>query len=904
MKKTLFIVLSIFLLNSISLSAENLLKNGDMESVGSWSVSYLNSQADDQPVAEWGYSQNIPTAATGGVLRISKSGAIATTQYCIYQKVTLSSDYLYELNAAFKVVNHSTWDQTWFECFVSTTAPVDGFDFGSGEYGIINFSVWGHPKNWDGTLKEDANGNKTYRPETSGDYYIVIKTGCNSGGNFEIMLDNVSFQAKKTPIANFDVSSRSGFAPFTVDFTSNSYLANSYEWNFGDGSTNTQQNPSHTYTTAGKYNVTLKVTNADGSDIITKEDLIEVRELQPITGGGILQGGNMQDKTKWQVTTLNSPEAQLPIATWNYAGDKMPSAGQGAALRITGSALDATSQYCIYQRVNLSSDKVYRFNAAFRDNSTNLMNFFSEVYIGQEIEPADGNDFGKDDATLLTELGVWDSNSLVRKLDGTFQIHSTVKEFIPNTSGEYFFVFKAGVVSWGGESRSFDIIIDELLLEEVRTKPYPNFTSENSRGFAPLEVQFDNSTRFATSYEWSFGDGSAKSTEQSPKHTYTNAGKYTVTLKATNEKGDSSIVKTDFIAVNDRPALPTGEKLYGGNMEDGGFWYTARIGSAVQIEQTWNYAENIPTGGEGGALRLKAVKVGGQGSNIAIYQPIKVKKDYAYTFDGLFKVIENTNQMWVQAYIISQKPQDDGEHGTMEEKSCLGQLNTWADGSVSTFDGSIRDKAVIGEDHQKSGGELLSYHHTGEDADMFFVLKIGTWEHEMDIVLDNLTLQEAVYVAKPVANFSSDMTTGNTPLTIQFFNESKNASSFEWNFGDGNTSTEEDPEHTYNQAGVYSVSLTVRNGNLSDTKTIENMITVTGESALPEIDTNSYLIYTSNNRIIMSSEVKMKNIFIFDIRGLMIEKKTINSNYFTSLELSTGIYLVNIDGKVCKVIVK
>ncbi len=47
------------------------------------------------------------------------------------------------------------------------------------------------------------------------------------------------------------------------------------------------------------------------------------------------------------------------------------------------------------------------------------------------------------------------------------------------------------------------------------------------------------------------------------------------------------------------------------------------------------------------------------------------------------------------------------------------------------------------------------------------------------------------------------------PVEVQFINESKNAETFHWDFGDGQTSTEKDPRHVYNSGGLYKVTLTV-----------------------------------------------------------------------------------------------
>ncbi|AKB30295.1 cell surface protein [Methanosarcina siciliae T4/M] len=76
----------------------------------------------------------------------------------------------------------------------------------------------------------------------------------------------------------------------------------------------------------------------------------------------------------------------------------------------------------------------------------------------------------------------------------------------------------------------------------------------------------------------------------------------------------------------------------------------------------------------------------------------------------------------------------------------------------------------------------------------------------------------------PTANFSSDKQTGAFPLTVSFKDGSFNANKFLWDFGDGNTSTEVNPVHTYTAAGSYTVTLTVENNHGEDTKVVEDYI--------------------------------------------------------------------------------
>ena len=80
----------------------------------------------------------------------------------------------------------------------------------------------------------------------------------------------------------------------------------------------------------------------------------------------------------------------------------------------------------------------------------------------------------------------------------------------------------------------------------------------------------------------------------------------------------------------------------------------------------------------------------------------------------------------------------------------------------------------------------------------------------------------------PVADFTADKTEGSVPLTVQFIDQSTGEiTSWYWEFGNGETSTEQNPSHTYNSTGYFTVSLTVTGPGGSDTKIKGNYIHVT-----------------------------------------------------------------------------
>ena len=86
------------------------------------------------------------------------------------------------------------------------------------------------------------------------------------------------------------------------------------------------------------------------------------------------------------------------------------------------------------------------------------------------------------------------------------------------------------------------------------------------------------------------------------------------------------------------------------------------------------------------------------------------------------------------------------------------------------------------------------------------------------------------------AGFTADLTGGPVPLTVNFTDQSTgDITSWSWDFGDGATSTEQNPFHTYTDAGTYTVSLAVTGPCGSDTEVKADFITVEQQKAIPGI---------------------------------------------------------------------
>ncbi len=95
---------------------------------------------------------------------------------------------------------------------------------------------------------------------------------------------------------------------------------------------------------------------------------------------------------------------------------------------------------------------------------------------------------------------------------------------------------------------------------------------------------------------------------------------------------------------------------------------------------------------------------------------------------------------------------------------------------------------------------------------------------------------ELIMPVMPVANFSCNVTSGNMPLTVQFADSSENVNGWNWNFGDGNSSVEQNPVHTFSSAGNYTVNLIVSNENGTDSKNAT--INVLNNTKPPTTETN------------------------------------------------------------------
>ncbi|MBK7629126.1 MAG: T9SS type A sorting domain-containing protein [Bacteroidales bacterium] len=167
-------------------------------------------------------------------------------------------------------------------------------------------------------------------------------------------------------------------------------------------------------------------------------------------------------------------------------------------------------------------------------------------------------------------------------------------------------------------------------------------------------------------------------------------------------------------------------------------------------------------------------------------------------------------------------------------------------------------------------------------------------------------LEQKISIDIVKADFTQDITTVTLGDAIKFTNTSVNASSYSWNFFEGDIITEHSPVHYYNTLGVnskkFSVQLTIKSeGGCSDSVLKDEIITVvnpvTGIEKNKEITFSCYPNPVSEILSLTSNE-RIKTVKIFNISGKIIESLIFDSEAvaidFSSLK--SDIYILEING--------
>ena len=320
------------------------------------------------------------------------------------------------------------------------------------------------------------------------------------------------------PVAAFTADPDSGYAPLTVQFTDSS-LNNviSWNWNFGDGSTSTQQNPVHTFDEVGTYTVTLTVQNDCGSDSTAAP--INAICLEPVAA---FTADPNSGYAPLRVQFTDSSENNVDTWLWNF-GDGTTSEEQNPE-----HTFDEAGTYTV---------KLTAYNDCGFDSTTAPINAICLEPVAQfTANPTSGY------APLTVQFTDNSQNNVDTWLwnfgDGT-----TSEEQNPEHTFDEAGTYTVKLTAYN--DCGFDSTTAPI--NAICLEPVADFTANPTSGRAPLTVQFtDLSTYNPDTWLWEFGDDNTSSS-QHPVHTYTTAGTYSVTLQVTNSAGSDTKTRVDYI---------------------------------------------------------------------------------------------------------------------------------------------------------------------------------------------------------------------------------------------------------------------------------------------------------------------------------------------------------------------
>lgn len=182
--------------------------------------------------------------------------------------------------------------------------------------------------NWTGNLATFATATVNFNPITllSGTHTVVIRTSVPNGqadGYTQNDEKTTTYNAQNLPISAAFTASSTGAcdAPLAITFTNQSQNASGYVWDFGDGTTSTDQAPVHTYTSLGTYTVSLVADGGVcGSDSEIKTDYIAIGAEAPVVADVYTCAGNdavFNATAAGDISWYSAASGGTPIATGN-----------------------------------------------------------------------------------------------------------------------------------------------------------------------------------------------------------------------------------------------------------------------------------------------------------------------------------------------------------------------------------------------------------------------------------------------------------------------------------------------------------------------------------------------------------------------------------------------------------
>jgi PKD repeat protein len=366
----------------------------------------------------------------------------------------------------------------------------------------------------------------------------------------------------------------------------------------------------------------------------------------------------------------------------------------------------------------------------------------------------------------------------------------------PDTLGNYIEVkaTPANIQPFGSASAPLALQMNRPLIAD--------YAGEPDTDYSPLTIRFfDMSRGTPGAWQWDFGDGTS-STDRHPVHEYRQPGIYNVTLIVTRDDGSRRVaVHEDILGIT----KPAGQTVHVDTLRQGflkkGSSITFLSGNGNSFCTMNGINQQIPEG-LFAKLRVNTDDAG----MISIRQGNLLRFDFSDA------------TLFVDGIQAAQGLSGDC---ILPSSRYLHANLTYA---VIPTEGTVRQLVVGGKviRADADNSEIVIVHDSSDkNADLTLV----TYPAYFEGSAITFSLQPSV-----IATFTISPAEGNAPLNVSFRDESAGSpTSWAWDFGDGTRSGEQHPVHRYLSPGSYTVSLTVRNGDRTDTLTKPNAVV-----ALPE----------------------------------------------------------------------
>ena len=621
----------------------------------------------------------------------------------------------------------------------------------------------GGPTSWKWDL---GNGTISYVQNPSTIYtlpglYTVKLVVSNATGQDSIVQVNY-IHVYKNPTVEFSAVPLSGCPPLTVNFTNYSDpgegTISELVWDFGDGKISSETSPSHVYYGSDTFGVTLTVKNSYGcKSTAYKQDIIEVYSGATANFSYLYENVCSPPTL---VTFNNLSKSDVPVSyLWDFGNgvtstEKNPRYTYTQLGNYSVSLTVTTDQGCI-DTVS-KSISVGLVNPDFLLPEKTCINEPVSFINSSSPQPTHVSwDFG--DGSTATGLNA---------------------EHIYTKAGTYEVKMDADFESCNGS-------ITKIIT--ISEKPVSAFgvNGSNASCQIPATISFANQSTNGNSYKWYFGDGDS-STEVSPSHVYSQEGKYSVTLITYTGTGcTDTLVMPDYVQLGP-PEIVSINPLPVGGCAPLVINPTAVVNTPEAISSYhWNFGDGTTSNQASPAHQYNNTGV----YDVTLTITTTTGCTDSFTLSQAVKVGTHVNPDF------SATPRD----------ICASETVTFTDLSVGDVTGwfwYFGDGTTSTQQNPKH-----QYNDTGYFNVVLYVENNGC--------ADSIVKKSYIRVKPPVAKFSSSFNCTDQ-YTRSFTDLSIGATSWFWDFGDGTSSTSQNPSHSYTNTGLYNVTLTVTNGSCSD----------------------------------------------------------------------------------------